>query len=95
MCRTKKQKRYIDKMWLLLSCLSYFKPHKIKYKIKNILTIVINVLIKQYPVKTCSFFPKILFFKNQLYQEKTSAVLIKSSIRKLLLLKLRTRLKTC
>ena len=95
MCKTKKQKRYIGKTLLLLSWLSYFKPHKKIHKNKTILTIVFNVLIKQALVKICSFFTKFLCFINQLYQKKTTTVSISYSIRKLLLRKPKTRLKTC
>ena len=95
MCKTKKQKEHIGKTRLLLSWLSCFKPYKRTHKIKNILTIVFNVLIKQNPVKICSFFPKFLCSINQLYQKKTSAVSIKNSIRNLLFHKTRTWLKTC
>ena len=95
MCRRKKQKGYVNKMWLLLLCLGCFKPHKVKYKIKKTLTIVFNILIKQNLIKICSFFLKFLCFINQLYQEKKSTVSIKISIRKTLLRKPKARLKTC
>ena len=95
MCRKKKKKRYISKTWLLLSWLSYFTPHERTYKIKNILAVVFNVLIKQRLVKISLFFLNFLSFIDQLYQKKSSVVSISNSIRKLLLRKPRTRLKTC
>ena len=58
MRKAKKQRRNIDKTWLLLVLIPYYKLYKNTGKIKKHLIIVFIRLIKQKLIKKCSFFYK-------------------------------------
>ena len=69
MCKSRKQKRNISKIWLLLLWNPHNKPYKKTYKFKNQLLIVFISFIKQKIIKLVCFFIKNLWFFNWLYQK--------------------------